>query len=121
MSEFEIHPPSHGVEVAFEDENANVWKILIIGILSLGLFVLALAFLDNMFAIAREDEIIKMDLSVPSKLLQDMRDTENATLHSYQLLDSSKEVYRIPIDRAMRLIASEAFEGEVGSAAKQLK
>jgi hypothetical protein len=116
MSEFEIHPPSHGVEVAFEDEGVNFGKILVIGILSLILFVGALAVLDDIFSIARESEIKAVDLAIPSEQLKAMRNTESATLNSYKLLDSTKATYGIPIDRAMRLVAGEDFEDKAGGA-----
>lgn len=114
MSEFEIHPPSHGVEVAFEDEGVNMRRILIVGVLSIGLFGLSLGFLDDLFSITREDEVSKVDLSVPSGQLLDMRNTETAILHSYKLLDSTKANYRIPIDRAMRLVSEEAYSAKRG-------
>ena len=114
MSEFEIHEPHQGVEVAFENESENIGKILVIGILSLVLFVASLFMLDDYFSIKREAEILNMDLGVPSEQLKAMRDKENSTLSSYKLLDADKAVYRIPIDRAMRLIAVDAFENEVG-------
>ncbi len=111
MSEFEIHPPSHGVEVAFEDEGVNYTKIVIIGVLGLGLFVASLFLLDDIFSLEREKEILKVDLGIPSEQLKAMHNNENSILSSYKLLDPDKAVYRIPIDRAMRLVAGEAFEG----------
>ncbi len=109
MSEFEIHPPKHGLEVGFEDEGVNIRKIIIIGVLSFAIFIGILSFLDDLFAVAREDEVQAVDLSVPSQQLQEMRDHESAVLHGYKLLDSTKAVYRVPIDRAMRIVAEEAF------------
>jgi len=114
MSEFEIHPPSHGVEVAFEDEGVNYGKILVIGILGLILFISSLFLLDDIFSLEREAEIKKVDLGVPSEQLKAMRVKETATLNSYKLLNSDKAIYQIPIDRAMRLLAAESFEQETG-------
>ncbi len=115
MSEFEIPPHHEGVEVAFEDEGANNSKVFIIGILGLVVFVLSLVGLNDYFLLAREKTIVEMDLGVPSVPLQEMRDKNTATLQSYKLLDSSKAAYRIPIDRAMRIMAVESFEKQESS------
>lgn len=110
MSEFEIHPPQHELEVGFEDEGENIRKIIIIGILGFAIFITILAFMDDLFAVAREDEIQTVDWGVQSAQLQEMHTHESEILHSYKLLDPEKAIYRVPIDRAMRLVAEESFQ-----------
>jgi hypothetical protein len=41
------------------------------------------------------------DLSVPSKLLQEVRGREKAMLTQYDAIDADKGVYQIPVEQAM--------------------
>ena len=45
--------------------------------------------------------------------LKNVRAREEGQLHSYQYIDRNAGVVRIPIDRAMELLAAEAAEGKL--------
>ena len=47
-------------------------------------------------------------LAPESQALRDLRAREDEELHSYRYLDRDKETVRLPIERAMELMASEA-------------
>jgi len=49
----------------------------------------------------------------PSKELQAIREREEENLHRYSYIDKEKGVVRIPIDRAMDIVAAEYGEGKV--------
>lgn len=49
------------------------------------------------------DEVLKK----PTMSLEELRAKENKVLTSYQLTDSAKQVYSIPIDKAMELYLNE--------------
>jgi hypothetical protein len=49
-------------------------------------------------------------LKPESAPLRDLRAREMETLTTYKVLDPVKSVYRIPISRAMELMADEAYQ-----------
>ncbi len=49
------------------------------------------------------DEVLKK----PTMSLEELRTIENKALTSYQLIDTAKQVYSIPIDKAMELYVNE--------------
>ena len=64
------------------------------------------------YDIFREDMIQERVLEPESRELQAVRDREDQELDSYGTVDKEKGVMRIPIDRAMELVAAEAAAGK---------
>jgi len=55
------------------------------------------------------EETVKTDTAETTKIsIQELHRQEEKVLTSYALLDAKKRIYRIPISRAMELIAAEA-------------
>lgn len=50
----------------------------------------------------------------PSKELMAIREREEENLHRYSFIDKEKGIVRIPIDRAMEILAAEFAAGKVG-------
>jgi cytoskeletal protein RodZ len=72
------------------------------------LFVVAVcAFLSWMFIVARDNEHNRKIDQATYTDLQNFRKAEDAKLTSYQYLDKDKGIVRIPVERAMQLMAEE--------------
>lgn len=92
----------------YEKSDVNLKKVVIIGI-SITLFlVVAFIFLNEYFIYEREAIVQEQVLSQPSVKLEDLRAVEDSLLTSYELIDTTKQIYRIPIDRAIELMAAES-------------
>jgi hypothetical protein len=50
-----------------------------------------------------------------SALLRDVRARDQEILTTYAVIDSTKNIYRIPVDKAMQMMADSAFSQQVGS------
>jgi hypothetical protein len=80
------------------------------------IFVVAVcAFLSWMFIIARDNEHNRKINQATYTDLQNLRKAEDAKLSGYQYLDKEKGVVRIPVERAMQLMAEEAKGAPVKS------
>jgi hypothetical protein len=80
------------------------------------IFVVAVcAFLSWMFIIARDNEHNRKINQATYTDLQNLRKAEDAKLSDYQYLDKEKGVVRIPVERAMQLMAEEAKSAPVKS------
>lgn len=94
----------------FDYENQDPKNPLIAFLLiSSCLFVVAVcAFLSWMFIVARDNEHNRKIDQATYTDLQEFRKAEDAKLNSYQYIDKDKGVVRIPVERAMQLVAEEA-------------
>ncbi len=70
--------------------------------------VAACAFMAWMFSVSRENEKSRKLLQANYVELQSLRKDEEAKLSSYQYIDKDKGVVRIPVERAMQVLAEEA-------------
>jgi hypothetical protein len=64
------------------------------------------------FERVREEQIYKEQLAPVSDELKNLRNSEDEVLSSYKVIDKQTGVVRIPVKRAMELIAKEAAEGK---------
>ncbi|MFQ5453732.1 MAG: hypothetical protein ACE5D6_06055 [Candidatus Zixiibacteriota bacterium] len=94
----------------YEKKDVNIKMIIIIGIVSVLLVVVTIIMLNEYFLAEKEKMVYDMVLKPESITLREIRAYENEQLNSYELIDSAKGVYRIPVDRAMKLIADEAYQ-----------
>lgn len=73
------------------------------------IFVVAVcAFLSWMFIVMRDSEYNRKINQSTYVDLQEQRKQEDTKLNSYQYVDKDKGVVRIPVERAMHLMAEEA-------------
>jgi hypothetical protein len=114
MTEQSITPP--GDRGGYEKRDANVVKIVLYGLGGTILLVVLLVFMIDYFVATREEMVYTAVLKPESVMLRELRVREQVELNSYALIDSAREIYRIPIDRAMELLAEEAYQ--LRSAAK---
>ncbi len=84
-------------------------KLLVVTIIVVVALVAGFYGLNKLF-IASTDKMIKgIDLKPQAAELRALRAREKETLNSYKILDENKGVVQIPIERAMKLLADEAF------------
>ncbi|HEX7343543.1 MAG TPA: hypothetical protein VF398_04725 [bacterium] len=99
---------SHG-SGGYEKKDTSARGILIVALISVVIVVLSVILTNELFIATREELVDEMVLKPESAALRDLRAREAAVLFSYEVLDAEKGVYRIPIDRAMKLMAEEAY------------
>ena len=99
---------SHG-SGGYEKKDTSARGILIVAIISVVIVVLSVVLTNELFIATREELVDEMVLQPESAALRDLRAREGATLYSYDVVDSTQGIYRIPIDRAMKLMAEEAY------------
>lgn len=97
-------------ESSYEKKDVNAGKILIFVALTAVFLTVTIAFLNNYFTAATEEQIYDAVLKPESAALRELRAREDETLNSYKILDSAKGICQIPIERAMKLMADEAFQ-----------
>jgi hypothetical protein len=105
------HDHSHHSGNDYERSDANPW--LLGGALAVGMVLLgiALVLLNEFFIISKEKLIYERELKPQSTVLREVRAREEQILTTYGVVDSTKGLYRIPIDQAMKLMAEESYTG----------
>ena len=81
-----------------------------LGAIVVGLILVVLG-LQAIYDRAREEQIYVRVLAPVSEDLKDLRAGEDGQLHSYQYIDRGAGTVRIPIERAMELLAKERQGG----------
>ncbi|MBU0982690.1 MAG: hypothetical protein KKA42_02400 [candidate division Zixibacteria bacterium] len=103
----------------YEKRDVNVNKVVFIGVMSIIIVVVAIFFVVDYFSVAREEVFQDMVLNPKSVPLRELRAREEEELNSYKVLDSTRNEYRIPIARAMELMADEAYREQTTSPARR--
>jgi hypothetical protein len=93
----------------YEKQDVNVIKLLAVTAGAVVFVVVVIIVLLQFFVAESEQQIYRAVLAPESAALRDLRAREDQALNSYGVIDTTKGVYRIPIDRAMKLEADEAF------------
>ena len=101
---------SHG----YEKSDVNVAKLSIVGIAIVAFIVLSLVLLNEYFLIEKEAVVYEEVLKKPSMSLQELRAKEDIVLTSYQLVDSTRQIYSIPIENGMELYLKEYSKTIIG-------
>ncbi len=99
----------HGEPFGYEKRDANLKWILIITVAGAIFLIGTVLLVDDYFVMTKEEIIYETVLRPESAPLRDLRAREDEVLHSYKKLDSAAGVYQIPIDRAMQVLADEAY------------
>lgn len=87
----------------YEKRDVNVLKVLIPVVASVVFLIVSGVALDQFFDISTEKMYFEKVLKPESVELKEFRDKETAVLTSYKVIDATKGVYQIPIERAMEL------------------
>lgn len=75
--------------------------------------VLIVIILNSIFISTKEVEVYNSVLKPESAELRDLRARETEILNSYEIIDEQEGVVQIPIERAMQLLADEAFKEQL--------
>jgi hypothetical protein len=110
------HDPSEGFD-ATEPNTPAIWLFTVGSIIGLVLVIVAV---QGYFNQIYKDAVTERVLTVPSELLQDVRnrDAWNLSHYMYGDLDKSSNRVRMPIDKAMQTFAAEAAAGKLFYPAK---
>ncbi|HSG99839.1 MAG TPA: hypothetical protein VLB27_07310 [candidate division Zixibacteria bacterium] len=100
----------HKNDVAYEATDVDQKSIVWVTVVSLVILVVSLVLLRDIFTLWKEKDMRDYVYGVESLTLRQIRADEAHKLHSYELVDSTAGVYRIPIERAMQIIAAEEFQ-----------
>lgn len=101
-------PPPGGP--SYEGRDVNVSRVAVIGLVFIILLVVSVVIVDQIFILSSEKEIEDVVLKPQSAALRELRAREDEVLKSYKILDPQKRIYQIPIDRAMQVLADEAYK-----------
>jgi len=94
--------------VAYEGIAAN--QIMAIAVAILVVILVAVIVLFGWYGQVSQDTRSAMSDTENYQLLQEIRTEQEAALSQYGVVDGEEDVYRIPIDRAMDVVASEEYE-----------
>ncbi len=101
-------------EFGYEKKDISVWKSLVSIVAVVLVIVFSLVLVDDLFVTTKERMIEQYVLKPESIQLRELQAKETEILTSYAVLDKKKGIYRIPISRAMKLMADEAYRQRVG-------
>lgn len=93
----------------YEKKDVNPLKVF--GYFAAGTIIIGilLVFLVDFFTATKEEMIYEAVLKPESITLRELRAREEEQLGTYGTIDADNGVYRIPIYRAMEIIADEAY------------
>lgn len=94
----------------YERKDVSVPKAVVVGLLLVLVIVGFLVVLNEYFISVTDDIVYEQQLAPQSSELRELRAREIELLHSYEVIDTAAGTYRIPIERAMELMAEEAFQ-----------
>jgi hypothetical protein len=97
----------------FDRSEPNVRFIAIFGAGTLVLLVVSVLALQYYYDRVLEEQVFVKVQEPVSQTLVDLRAREDEALHSYRYLDREKGTIRLPIERAMELLASESAQGKL--------
>jgi len=99
-----------------EKRDVSVNKIIITGVIAVIVLIFVVIYLVDLFVATKEKIYYEAVLKPESTALRELRAKETDMLNSYGVIDSAAGIYRIPIERAMKLTAEEAYRDRAGGA-----
>lgn len=103
----------HQTETDFDRRDARTSVLTIISVSVIGVLALMIVGVYFMYVWAYESQDQAVYSGVASQELQAIHAREEEVLHRYSFIDKEKGIVRIPIDRAMEIVAAEAAAGKV--------
>jgi len=94
--------------VGYEKRDINILMVIGISVLSVAILIVILIFLVDYFVESKEQMVFETQLRPESVDLNSLISAEEEELTTYKVLDAERNIYRIPIDRAMDLMVREA-------------
>ncbi|MBX7152648.1 hypothetical protein K1X84_13485 [bacterium] len=116
-----VHAEHVGAEhggVDYERRDANPKKILIFTVTLVIIIAGLIMGLSEYFLFVTDAQVAEAVLKKEDARLRDLHAMEDEVLNSYKVLDAEKGIYQIPINRAMEVLADEAFRAQQMSSKK---
>jgi len=101
------------MSTGYEKQDASAKSLWIIATVSVTILVILVVIVNDVFVHTREQLVEEMVLSPESVALRELRASEQETLTSYAVVDAKAGIYQIPIERAMKLMAEEAYQSQM--------
>ena len=98
----------------YEKSDTSIKSILIVTIATVLFIVVSVILLYDYFIATKEAVIYDQVLRPEAVELVELRKAEDSILTTYELIDTTNRTYRIPIQRAMELLAAESAGTAVG-------
>ena len=95
-------------EIGYERRDINIKRVLLAAAIIIGILLFSVIMLNEMFMIVKEDIVYQQFLSPESERLNRINAREDSVLNSYGVIAEEKGKYRIPVEKAMEIIAEEA-------------
>lgn len=96
----------------YDREDAGSQKVIGLTIITIATLVVLIILVFEYFNASKESRIYSAVAKPEAISLREVRAREAEILGSYKAVDSKKGVYRIPVGRAMELVAEEARTGK---------
>lgn len=100
-------------ENSYEKSDVNPRNLFIASAIVILVIVVSIIVINEIFLTAKEQMVYDKVLSKESAELRDMRAKEAEILNNYKILSSKLGTYQVPIERAMDLLAEEAFQNKI--------
>ena len=100
--------------VGFDARDADAGSLAIVTISTVLVVIGFVVGIYWFFTVSIEQVEYDQNYSVASKELIAIHDREDEQLHKYGYIDKSKGIVRLPVERAMQVIETEAAEGKPG-------
>jgi hypothetical protein len=97
----------------FEEKDVNLKSVFLVAAAVVVSIVVIVILLNEFFIISKEQVTYEQVLAPESVALRELRAQEEEVLGSYDVIDAQQGVYRVPIERAMQLLANEAYRKRV--------
>jgi hypothetical protein len=110
MSDANVPSPLRPGSGGYEKRDVNVLKVILYGVSAIVVVVALVIFMLDYFTATREELVYESVLKPESTALRELRAREEEELNSYAVLDAGKGIYRIPVERAMELMAEQAYQ-----------
>lgn len=104
---------SHEENAGYETRDVDLRTVAVWASLTIVALILSIVFVWDFYVGQREAIVERVVLSPQSAELRELRAREAEELGTYKRLDSAAGQYRIPIERAMELVAAEAYRRQV--------
>jgi len=96
----------HGTS-GYEKKDVNVRIIGLWAAIIVVAIVISIVWVSQYTTYLKEQALYENQLKPPNPLLLELRAHESTVMSSYQLLDSAKRIYQIPVERAETLVVEQ--------------
>lgn len=93
----------------YETRDTAMRGLIAVAVVALAVVVVAVFAVYQLFIATREQIVDEVVLRPESIALRELRAREEAVLNTYDVVDAQRGIYRIPIERAMELMAERSY------------